>query len=159
MHIGPGNQQHTYMIRGNALQSTNNEKDLGVVIDPDLKFRKQAASAASKATQVLAVIRRSFAHLNEQTLTLLYKALVRPHLEYGNLVWGPFNLSDQKLVERVQRLATKLVSGIQNLPYPQPWSEKSTFLGAKWHQEILFSEIVTGQILFFFCSLYMLFCK
>ena len=119
MHIGPGNQQHTYMLRGNVLQSTINEKDLGVVIDPDLKFRKQAASAASKATQVLAVIRRSFAHLNEQTLTLLYKALVRPHLEYGNLIWGPFNRSDQKLIERVQRRATKLVSGIQNLPYPQ----------------------------------------
>ena len=119
MHIGPCNQQHTYMLRGNVLQSTNNEKDLGVVIDPDLKFRKQAASAASKATQVLAVIRRSFADLNEQTLTLLYKALVRPHLEYGNLIWGPFNRSDQKLIERVQRRATKLVSGIQNLPYPQ----------------------------------------
>ena len=43
--------------------------------------------------------------------------LVRPHLEYGNIVWGPFNRSDQLLVERVQRRATKLVWDIRHLPY------------------------------------------
>ena len=95
------------------------EKDLGVIIDSTLKFRRQAASAASKATQILAVIRRSFAHLDELTLTLLYKALVRPHLEFGNLIWGPFNRGDQRLLERVQRRATKLVPAIRHLPYPQ----------------------------------------
>ena len=53
------------------------------------------------------------------TLPLLYKTLVRPHIEYGNLVWGPFNRADQKLVERVQRRATRLVSSIRHLPYEE----------------------------------------
>ena len=61
LHIGPRNQEHVYTIRGNVLQSVSEEKDLGVIVDSTLKFRRQAASAASKATQVLAVIRRSFA--------------------------------------------------------------------------------------------------
>ena len=119
MHIGHRNIKHTYTMRGNVLQSTSEEKDLGIVMDSNLKFRRQAASAVCKATQVLAVIRRSFAHLNEQTLTLLYKALVRPHLEYGNVLWGPFNREDQRLLERVQRRATKLVSNIRILTYPE----------------------------------------
>ena len=106
-------------IKGKVLESVSEERDLGIVIDSALKFRRQAASAASKATQVLAVIRRSFAHLNEQIFTLLYKTLVRPHLEFGNLAWGPFNRADQKMLERVQRRATKLVPGLRNLPYPQ----------------------------------------
>ena len=48
---------------------------------------------------------------------MLYKTLVRPHLEYGNLVWGPFNRADEKLTERVQRRATKLIKSIRHLPY------------------------------------------
>ena len=119
LHIGSNNQQHQYTIRGNLLESSSEERDLGIFIDTPLKFRRQAASAASKATQILAVIRRSFAHLDEQTLTLLYKSLVRPHLEYGNVSWGPFNRHDQRLLERIQRRATKLLPSIRNLPYPQ----------------------------------------
>ena len=44
------------------------ERDLGVLVDPELKFREQAASAVSKATQILAVIRRSFQLIDRTTL-------------------------------------------------------------------------------------------
>ena len=52
-------------------------------------------------------------------LPLLFKTLVRPHLEYGNLIWGPFNRADEILVERVQRRATKMVKSIQSKPYTE----------------------------------------
>ena len=81
-------------------------------MEPDLKFRRQAAAAVSKANQVLGVIRKSFEKLDADTLPLLYMALVRPHLEYCNVVWGPFNYADQIAVERVQRRMTRLVRPI-----------------------------------------------
>ena len=65
------------------------------------------------------VIRRSFEHLDAETLPVLYKSLVRPHLEYCNTVWGPFNREDQQRVERVQRRATKLIPAIRDLPYTE----------------------------------------
>ena len=40
----------------------------------------------------------------------LYKSIVRPYLEYRNLVWGLFNRTDQKAVERVQKRATRLIN-------------------------------------------------
>ena len=101
------------------LASYTIEKDLSVQIDSDLKFREHAASAVTKATQLLAVIRRAFALLDETTLPLLFKTLVRPQLEYGNLIWGPFNRHDQRLVERVQRRATRLVAHICDKPYEE----------------------------------------
>ena len=32
----------------------------------------------------------------------LYKSLIRPVLEYGNTVWGPHFVLDQRAIERVQ---------------------------------------------------------
>ena len=44
----------------------------------------------------------------------------RPHLEYGNLVWGLFNRADQRAIERVHRRAIHLVSSIRHIEY-QAW--------------------------------------
>ena len=88
MHMGHANQNHQYTLRGLPMSDTLVEKDLGVHIDIDLKFRRHASTVVAKATQVLAVVRRSFVSLDTFTLPLLYKTLVRPHTEYGNLVWG-----------------------------------------------------------------------
>ena len=118
MHIGSANQEISFHMAGHQLQNTLVERDLGVRVDSILKFREQAAAAVAKANQVLAVIRRSFALIDERTLPMLYKTLVRPHLEYGNLAWGPFNRADQRAIERVQRRATRLVASIRHLEYP-----------------------------------------
>ena len=83
LHIGPRNPCHIYKMRDTVLQQTRTEKDLGVHLDHDLKFRKQASAAAAKGNQLLALIRRSFSCIDSTTLPLLYKTLVRPHLEYG----------------------------------------------------------------------------
>ena len=43
------------------------------------------------------------------TICTLYKAIGRPHLEYGNAIWGPFYQKDIKKIESIQRKATKLI--------------------------------------------------
>ena len=119
LHIGLRNPKHSYTMMGQEMTSHTVEKDLGVLMDKDLKFRRQAAAAANKANQILGVIKRVFVHLDKCTLPLLYKALVRPHLEYGNEIWGPFNKADQLLVERVQRRATRLLPDLRPLAYEE----------------------------------------
>ena len=42
---------------------------------------------------------------------------MRPHLEYGNTIWGPTYALDCLAVERVQRRATKLVPTIRHYTY------------------------------------------
>ena len=49
--------------------------------------------------------------------------MVRPHLEYGNAIWGPCYVGDLRLVEGVQRRATKLIPRLHNLPYEERLSE------------------------------------
>ena len=119
LHLGPSNPSETYTLQGTDLQQSLVERDLGVLVDHQLKFREQAAAAASRANRVLGLIKHSFCHLDCKTLPFLYKAIVRPLLEYGNQTWGPFNMADKRLLERVQRRATRLVSEIRPLPYQE----------------------------------------
>ena len=63
---------------------------------------------------MLGLIKRSFQNKKEETFPLLYRALVRPHLEYANV---PHYILNQKAVENVQRRATKMIPNIRRLTY------------------------------------------
>jgi ribonucleases P/MRP protein subunit RPP40 len=43
----------------------------------------------------------SFAYLNQQTVLILYKSVVRPHLEYLVQAWRPHLQKDMNLLENV----------------------------------------------------------
>ena len=46
----------------------------------------------------------------------LYKSLVRPHSEYCVPIWSPYY---QKLIEGVERHATKMTANLRNLHYTE----------------------------------------
>ena len=48
---------------------------------------------------------------------LLYKSIVRPHLEYANSVWCPCKQDDIKQLEKIQERATKLVINFKKMSY------------------------------------------
>ena len=70
-----------------------------------------------KANSILGLIKGSFVALDEDTLPLLFTSMVRPHLEYANIIWGPHFIGDIRAVELVQKRATKLIHILRNLPY------------------------------------------
>ena len=72
LHLGSGNPKVTYNISGVVLEQASVEKDLGVLIDEQLKFREQAAAAVTKANRILGLIRHSFVLINRDTLPVLY---------------------------------------------------------------------------------------
>ena len=49
----------------------------------------------------------------------IYISMVRPHLEFGNVVWHPILKKDQEILESVQRRATKLVPSLSKLCYEE----------------------------------------
>ena len=70
-----------------------------------------------QANRVLACMRRGFINLNESVLLRLYKLMVRPILEYGNVIWGPHYVLDQHKLEGVQLRATKFVPSLREESY------------------------------------------
>jgi len=60
---------------------------------------------------------RPFIRIGLDWIVLLYKAMVRPHLEYANSVWCLFKKGVIKNIEKVQKRATKLIISLKKLQY------------------------------------------
>ena len=45
--------------------------------------------------------------------------LIRPHLYYASVIWNPYQLVDIRLLEQVQRRATRPVVQLKNDPYSE----------------------------------------
>ena len=84
MHLGkPLEDQFKYTLHDGTIRHelgyTSEEKDIGVIIDSSLEFDKHVYFKVNKANSTMAVIRRSFQKLDEDTFVPLYKAVVRTH--------------------------------------------------------------------------------
>ena len=101
MHYGSNNPSYEYLMNDEVLIDTEKERDLGVT--KSLKPSCHIAHCVKMAHQMLGMIRMSFHYKNRKTMLLLYKSIVRPHLEYEVQVWCPNKISDIKLLEGVQR--------------------------------------------------------
>ena len=84
-----------------------------------LKFDEHIDEKVNKAYQMLGIIKRNFIHLTPDSFVILYKALVRSHLEYAVAVWNPHYQFLIEKLEKVQKRATKLVLTVKSLNYEE----------------------------------------
>ena len=83
---------YTYSLHSAELENTPTIKDLDVIFDPELSFSQHCKEKINKAYAMLGIIKRNFIYLSEEAFVLLYKTLVRSHLEYANSGWNPYRI-------------------------------------------------------------------
>ena len=97
---GINSDKTTYNLK---LKENEAEKDLGVVVNRHLNYKQHVTQCTSKANKTIGIIRQTFRHLTNRTFVQLFKALVRPLLEYGHTVWQPQHKGLCSDLEDVQR--------------------------------------------------------
>ena len=119
MHIGHNNKQSNYNMSNQQLKTTDQQRDLGIIITKDLKWQKQTEKSCKTANRVLGFIARNFRYKNIELIPPLYKFLVRPHLEHAVQFWSPNLRRDIDKIEKIQRRATQMIPEIRNHSYHQ----------------------------------------
>lgn len=92
-------------------------KDLGVHMAEDMLFDEHICKIRKKAKQVAGWIMRLVKSRSEDTVMLLYKTYVRPHLEYASCLWSPSKIKNIEDLESIQRSITSKIEGLEQLSY------------------------------------------
>ena len=73
---------------GPPVNQVSTSKSLGVLIDANLTWGSHIDMLAKKIASGIAAIKRVRQFVPPATLHLIYKALIQPHFDYCNVVWG-----------------------------------------------------------------------
>ena len=57
-----------------------------------LTFEDHITEKVNKAYAILGIIKRNFDHIGKDAFVLLYKSMVRSHLEFSNSLWSPYKI-------------------------------------------------------------------
>ena len=124
MHFGKSNPKEIYCMTDsagneNVIEETYLERNLGVIVGSDLKWREHVDRMVEKANRTLGMLKRTFESREPRLWKDLYVSLARPHLEYAVQAWNPHLQVDIGKIERVQRRATMIPTGFVRLEYEE----------------------------------------
>jgi len=90
----------SYSLQKTVLDRIYSVNDLGVLLDPKLKFDSHITFTVNKAMSVLWFIKRWYTEFDDPCTTkLLFTSLVRHNLEYCSSIWSP---QYQIIIDRIE---------------------------------------------------------
>lgn len=99
-------------INGEPIRHVVNHKHLGLVFDSHLSWSAHATALVNKVSQRVGLLRRLRCRLPPLVIRSLYLTAIRPALEYTIVAWSGIRSGDAQRLERVQRSAARLITGI-----------------------------------------------
>ena len=101
---------HFYTINDQILKQVQDNPYLGLTISDNLKWKTHLNNICKKASSTLGFLRRNLRHCPKPCRKNAYLALVRSKLEYGSIIWDPYNQCDIDRLERIQRSAARFIT-------------------------------------------------
>ncbi len=131
------------------LTEANNTVYLGVILTSTLSWKENISNLINKASKRTALLKRISHQVDRRTLDILYKSMVRPLLEYGDVIFVNCTQEDASRLERAQVEAGSVISGAMN-----GTSHEKILLELSWdtladrrtlHQLVLFYKMVNDH--------------
>ncbi|EFO89140.1 hypothetical protein CRE_17485 [Caenorhabditis remanei] len=118
LRLGALNPQHQFHIVGSPILVSNSVRDLGILFEPDLKFRAHIKKSVSLARLRSSQILKSFKSNNPAFYSFLFKTYVLPILEYASVIFCLAPSSPlSRLLESTLRIYSRKTLQRCNIPF------------------------------------------
>ena len=124
-------------ITGEFIEQKTCVKYLGIQIDNQFKWKEHVASVSLKVSRAIGTIKYAKKLLPNETLKLLYRGLVEPHLRFCYSVWGNCGVNTLRILERLQNRSVRIIT---NSPYDAPAEPLLKSLGLPSVKEMVRQE-------------------
>lgn len=153
------NPINNVLVNGQVLQWKQECKYLGVIFHHNLSWKLHIEYVIGKALKGINVMRflsRTWWGASPSVLLLIYKSLVRPHLDYGSLILGKYSKSLINKLDKIQLQALRPILGyMRSTPTniilsetgEKPLEERRLMLALNFVAKILSYENPVGDCL------------
>ena len=106
------NNHPPILFNNTPIKNCSSEKHLGLTLDEKLDFKLHIQEKINKAMRGVGTIRKLSFFLPRFSLVTIYKSFVRPHLDYGDVIYDqPNNQSISDRIESVQYNSALAITG------------------------------------------------
>nr|CAH7766887.1 unnamed protein product [Callosobruchus chinensis] len=116
--------EHSILMNNQALPRSHSFKLLGVSIAENMIWHEHVSSIATAAGKKLVFLFRARKYFSPSNLLTLYKAQIRPSLEYCSYIWGAAAPTTLSILNAVQRRAIRLIGDPALTCHLQPLSHR-----------------------------------
>nr|CAH7760132.1 unnamed protein product [Callosobruchus chinensis] len=116
--------EHSVLMNNQALPRSHSFKLLGVSITENMIWHAHVSSVATDAGKTLLYLFKARKYFSPSNLLTLYKAQVRPSLEYCSHIWGAAAPTTLSILDAVQRRAIRLIGDPALTCHLQPLSHR-----------------------------------
>jgi hypothetical protein len=126
--IGKTETINQYTLNDISIPREKSVRDLGVMVRGDLKTHDHTLKARKSGLRMLWALKRTFKEWSATSVPRLFSTFVRPIMEYGAPAYFPSTKKECFALERVQRLATRMIPGWQVTSYEDRCTQLNLFL-------------------------------
>ena len=128
-------------FNGNNITKCSDQKHLGVVLDSKLDFNTHIDQKIKKCNKLIGLTKRLSVHLPRSALLTIYKSFIRPHLDYGDILYDkPNNENFQNKIEQVQyRACLAITNAIRGTSRERLYDELGlhSLIERRWRSKLI----------------------
>ena len=96
----------------NSVKQVLSKKHLAMYLDTKFNFQEHLNNILSKVNKTIGLLSKLQAFLPGKSLVTVYKAFIRPHLDYGDIIYDQtYNESFHQKMESIQYNAALAIAG------------------------------------------------
>ena len=99
------------LLNGDRIQKVPTFKYLGLLLDPTLNYNHQISQIIRTVLHKMMLLAKMKKYLKKEVAVLIYKTMILPYLDYGDVIFHRSNSGDLNKLQRLQNRCLRICLG------------------------------------------------